>query len=101
MPRLRYTRAARDSLTDIARYLRRRSGSAAVARRFVDQLRGRCAELAASPFQLGRPRPELRPDLRSFAMGNYLIFFRYVGDVLEIVDIVEGHRDIDGYFRGG
>jgi toxin ParE1/3/4 len=98
MPSLRYTAAARDSLADIARYISRQSGSTAVARRFVDHLRQRCIDLTASPFQLGRPRPELGWDLRSFAVGNYVIFFRYIGDTLEVVDVVEGHRDIDAYF---
>jgi plasmid stabilization system protein ParE len=99
VPRLRYTAAARDSLADIARHIRRQSGSAAIARRFVAYLQQRCAALAASPFQLGRPRPELRSDLRSFAVGNYVIFFRYIDDVLEVVDVLDGHRDIDVYFN--
>ncbi len=27
-----------------------------------------------------------------------MIFFRYVGDVVEIVNVIEGHRDIDAIF---
>ena len=98
MPRLRYTATANQSLADIARYIRRESGSAVVARRFTDHLRQRCAEMAALPFQLGRLRPELRPNLRSVAVGNYVIFFRYVGDVLEVIAVLEGHRDIEALF---
>jgi len=49
---------------------------------------------------MGRPRPELHPDLRSHPHKSYVIFFRYVGGVLEI-DILEGHRDIDAFFHGG
>jgi len=99
VPRLRYTATARESLADIARYIRRESGSAAVARRFIGYLRQRCADLAASPFQMGRSRSELLPDLRSVAAGNYVIFFRYTGDVFEVVEVLEGHRDIDAYFN--
>jgi len=29
----------------------------------------------------------------------YVIFFRYEGDSVEVVNICEGHRDIDAYFR--
>ncbi|MNY77174.1 hypothetical protein D3C86_2169900 [compost metagenome] len=47
---------------------------------------------------MGRPRPELRPDIRSFAVRRYVIFFRYIDDVFEVVNILEGHRDIDRYF---
>lgn len=47
---------------------------------------------------MGRPRPELRPDVRSVAFGSHVIFFRYVGDDFQVVNVLEGHRDIDGYF---
>jgi toxin ParE1/3/4 len=47
---------------------------------------------------MGRPRPELRPDLRSHPFKSYVIFFRYLEDTLEIVNILEGHRDIDTFF---
>ena len=50
---------------------------------------------------MGRPRPELRPELRSVAFKGYVIFFRYVGEVLEVVNILGGHRDIDAYFGEG
>lgn len=47
---------------------------------------------------LGRARPELRPDIRSFAFGNYTIFFRYLDDRFEVVNVLEGHRDFDAHF---
>ena len=38
---------------------------------------------------------ELRPDLRSFPFKGYVIFFRYLDDeILEVVHIIEGHRDV-------
>jgi len=96
--RLRYTAAARDDLISIAQYIVRESGNRVLAKQFTDRLRRRCAELSALPFSMGRPRPELRPDMRSVAFGNYVIFFRYLGNTLEVVNILEGHRDIDGFF---
>lgn len=98
MARLRYLTAARTDLGDIYRYIRDRSGSGAVAIRFVRELRGKCRSLAEAPITMGRPRTDLRPDLRSHPHGNYVIFFRYVGDVLEIVNVLEGHRDIAAFF---
>jgi toxin ParE1/3/4 len=50
---------------------------------------------------LGRARPELRPDIRSFAFKGHVIFFRYAPGVLEVVNILEGHRDIEGHFADG
>ena len=47
---------------------------------------------------MGRSRPELGEDLRSFVDGNYLIFLRYVGDTLEVVNVIEGHRDLPAMF---
>lgn len=73
------------------------SGSPETARRFVAQLRQQCEKLASLPGTLGRARPELYPDLRSSPFKGYVIFFRYVDDSLEIVNILEGHRDIDSF----
>jgi toxin ParE1/3/4 len=48
---------------------------------------------------MGRPRPELRPDVRSFPSGHYIIFFRYLGEILEVIKVLEGHRDVQAFFR--
>jgi plasmid stabilization system protein ParE len=47
---------------------------------------------------MGRSRPELRPDMRSVAFGNYAILFRYSRNTLEVVNILEGHRDFGAFF---
>lgn len=46
-------------------------------------------------------RPDLRPDLRSVPESGYLIFFRYLGDVLEIVNVLHGSRDIVSFYDTG
>jgi plasmid stabilization system protein ParE len=97
--RIRYSATARGDLGEIYRYIRRQSQNGVVARDFVNKLRDKCLELANAPIQMGRPRPELRPDLRSHSYGSYIIFFRYVGDTLEILNVLEGHRDIGAAFR--
>lgn len=99
MARLRYTAAAQDDLDSIAVYIAEQSGSRVIAERFTGELRGKCRDLARLPGRLGRPRPELIADLRSFAYKNYLIFFRYTGETVEIVNVVESHRDIEALFR--
>lgn len=98
MRRLVYLASVRRDLLDILTYVAEESGSVAVARGVVAQLRSRCCALASKPGTLGRSRPELHPEIRSIAHKGYVIFFRYVGDRLEVVNILEGHRDIDGYF---
>ena len=99
MAELRYTDSAKADFRDIAAYLQRRSGEGSVAARFIGELDRRCRQLAASPFSaVGRPRPELRADLRSAAYKGYVIFFRQVGDALEVVNVLEGHRDMGDFY---
>ncbi|CUW38203.1 Plasmid stabilization system [Magnetospirillum sp. XM-1] len=89
---------ARDDMLGILDHVAQASGSVATAMDFVGRLRQRCRDLAGLPGTLGRSRPELRPDLRSIAFRGYVIFFRYVDDRVEVVSILEGHRDIDAHF---
>jgi len=98
--RIRYTAGARADLGEIYRYIRKRSGSGDSARRFVHEIRNKCAQLAAAPIQMGRARADLRPDLRSHPHKAYVIFFRYEGGVVEIVRVIESHRDIPPLFGG-
>jgi toxin ParE1/3/4 len=94
-----YLASARRDFTDILEYITRESGHLSVGRGFVDVLREQCRKLASLPGTLGRSRPELRSDIRSFPFKGYVIFFRYVEETFEVVNVLEGHRDIDAYFR--
>ncbi len=98
MPQLRMLPSALSDLVDILEYITRESGSLIIGRRFVGELRQKCRTLAGLPGTLGRARPELRPDIRSTALKGYVIFFRYVGEHFEVVNIIEGHRDISELF---
>jgi hypothetical protein len=50
---------------------------------------------------MGVSSSDLAPELRSTVFQNYVIFFRYVEDRLEIINILEGHRDIpENFFCG-
>lgn len=98
MRQLVYPASARRDLAEILDYITRTSGSLATGQRFVDVLRQQCRKLASLPGTLGGQRPELRPDIRSFATKNYVIFFRYEVATVEIVNILQGHRDIITYF---
>lgn len=99
MRRLVYLAAARRDLATILAFITRESGSLALARTFVDALRQQCRKLASLPGTLGRARPELRSDIRSFAYQGYVIFFRYQGEKFEVVAVLEGHRDSLGHFH--
>lgn len=98
MRRLVYLAAAQRDLLSILEHVTRESGSITIGVAFTDRLQAKCVRLASLPGILGRARPELRPDVRSSAFGNYVLFFRYRDDALEVINILEGHRDIDAFF---
>lgn len=95
---LRYTRSASRDIDGVAVYIAGETGDRGLASRFVGQIRVKCRRLAELPGILGTARPDLAPDLRSTPCRGYVIFFRYVGDVLEVVDVLHGSREVLSYF---
>ena len=61
---------------------------------FIAELRNQCAKIAASP-KACRLRPKLGDNIRSFAYGNYVIFFQESPDSLCIVRVLHGAMDIE------
>jgi toxin ParE1/3/4 len=57
-------------------------------------LTARFVALGRNP-RIGRARPELRSDLRSFPFGAYPILYRVVDDGVEIVRVVHAVRNLD------
>ena len=81
---------AEAELDDIWYYVAKESGSLDVADRFVESLTGRFYLLARNPY-LGRRRDaDLRPGLRSFPVGNYLILYRLDGEDVLVLHIIRG-----------
>jgi toxin ParE1/3/4 len=95
MRQLHYTDEADHNLVEIAVYIATECSSRHVAEDFVERLRSKCRLLASLPATLGTARPELLPDIRSTPYQNYVIYFRYVGDTVEIVNILSASRDAD------
>ena len=57
----------------------------------------RCDTLAENP-SLGRSRPELGRNIRSFPAGSYVIFYRAIDDGIEIVRVLHGAMDVPAHF---
>jgi toxin ParE1/3/4 len=54
--------------------------------------------LAGAPA-MGRNRPELGPDIRSFVADRHVIFSRPSGPAgIEVVRVLHGTRDVDALF---
>ena len=63
----------------------------------ADRVLGRILEAAQrlGEFpQMGQARDELRPGLRGWAVGDYLIFYSATPGVVTILRIVHGARDL-------
>jgi toxin ParE1/3/4 len=87
---------ADSDLDDIWYYVASESGSVATADRFIDTIAERFYLLAEYPH-LGRRRDaELRPGLRSFSIGEYVIIYRQRGEDILVLRVLHGSRDIVG-----
>lgn len=89
--------AARD-LNETLKYVAAQANDPRYGYAVADALLSQCEKLATLPGKIGRPRPELRGELRSFPFRGYVIFFRYPDDeTLEIVNVLSAKRDIDDF----
>jgi len=96
LTRLRLSPAAENDLTEIWFYIAQDNVEA--ADRFADLVYEKCQLLAESPG-MGTQRPELAPEVRSFPVGNYVIFYRPTENGVEVVRVLSGHRDIQKLFE--
>ena len=63
------------------------------ADKLISEIIQRFPTLAKFP-QMGRLREELVPALRSFVVGNYVIFYRPIDDGVEVIRVLHGAQDI-------
>ena len=90
---------AESDLDDIWYFIATESGSVEIADRFIDTITARFARLASQPY-IGRPRDhDLRPGVRTFPVGDYIIAYRVDDNDVLILRVLRGSRDIEGMFR--
>jgi len=65
---------------------------------FVDLVDNKIQALSRRPG-LGRRRPELSSDIRSFAVGRHVVFYLPLSRGIEIVRVLHGARDIESIFE--
>lgn len=92
MPRYRETPEARADLFEIWSYIE--ADNPAAARRVLERIANACDRLVDFPC-IGRNRDDLRSGLRSWVTDNYLVFYTITGEVVEIVRVLHGARDIE------
>lgn len=92
---MRKTVLAENDLEEIWFYIALDNPEAADA--LLDKIDEQSASLARDP-RLGRARLELLDELRSFPVGNYVLFYRPMDDGIEIVRVLHGARDLPSQF---
>jgi len=89
---IRRSRKARSDLSEIWRYIAERNEAA--ADRVLDEIERVCRLIATRP-KMGRERPELKTDIRSFGVMSWVIFYRIDSEFIEIVRVLHTARDLD------
>lgn len=94
---LRVSVQAKQDLRDLWRGIAEFSGLTKADRQLV-QIEKKFQLLTQFP-RSGPSREELRPGLRSYPAGNFVIFYRVGETYVEIVRVLNGHRDIEALFQ--
>ena len=92
MSRVELAPAARLDLYDIWESIALDNPEA--AREWVDRLHEAFESLAQMPG-MGRSQEHRRPNLRSWPVGSYLVFYRPKDGGIEVARILHGRRDLD------
>ena len=86
---------AQTDLEEIWRYVARDNPRA--ADRLLARFRDKFLLLAGQP-EMGEWREDLRPNLRAFTAGKYVIYFRPAENEIEIVRVLHSARDVRALF---
>jgi toxin ParE1/3/4 len=86
---------AHAELDEIWYYTATKSGSTEIADGLIDSLTRRFFILSRQPHMGRRRDADLRPGLRSFPVGAYIIIYRIEGEDVLILHVVRGSRDIN------
>jgi toxin ParE1/3/4 len=88
-------RRAEEDLLAIAEHIAKDSPRA--ASRWVNQIERTLSLLASQPF-MGEAVDEIRPGLRRFCEGNYLLFYEPRENGIGLVRVLHGARRIETLF---
>ena len=92
--RHRVTPQAQSDIDEIAYYVFVESGNVETAERLIDSLTSRFLLLAEYPYAGRRRDHDLRPGVRTFPVGEYVIAYRLDGDNVLVLRVLRGSLDI-------
>ena len=96
MPRIIRSALSEQDVYEIALFIARENPDAAF--RLIDRFDETLRMLAENPMT-GRARGELAPNVRSFPVGSYLLFYRPANDGIELIRVLHGARDLRRLFK--
>ena len=96
MPSIIRSDQSEQDVYEIAHFIARDNPDAAF--RLVDRFDETLNMLAENPLT-GRAREELAPVVRSFPVGNYVLFYRPSQNGIELIRVLHGARDLRRLFR--
>ena len=89
---------AQTDIDEIAYYVFVQSGSREIAERLLESIYSQFALLDIYP-RAGRRRNDLRPGIRSLAVGEYVVLYQVEGNDAVIQRVVRGSRDLPALMR--
>ena len=93
--KIRISSIAENDLLEIVDFIRLENKLA--ANELLDELDDKLMLLLDQP-EIGRKRPEIKKELRSFVFRSYVIFYESLPDSILIVRILHSARDIENIF---
>ena len=93
--KLKLTKQSKRDLDEIWDYIAQDNPDAADG--FIESVYEKCCLIAERP-KIGRERHELVAGIRSFPVGNYLIFYHLQDKAVIIDRILSGYRDLPSFF---
>jgi toxin ParE1/3/4 len=98
--RIRLAPQARADLDAIWLYLAQESGNQELATRVVNLVTDKFALFVKFPHIGKSMESELRPNIRTFPVSNYLIFYSVKPEEIRILRILHNSRDAHAVFAG-
>jgi|SRR5437660_3618068 len=96
MPSIIRSDQSEQDVYEIGVFIARDNPDAAI--RLIDRFDETLKMLGQNPLA-GRDREELAPRVRSFPVGNYLLFYRPARDGIELIRVLHGARDLRRLFK--
>ena len=91
-----FTPEASRDLEEIHDYIAEENLNAAI--NLMNLVEEKCQLIAQFP-EMGRKREELTVALRSFSVGNYVVFYRIHQNNIQVIRILNGACDIETIFE--